>query len=393
MTIAPRKQAATRVPRIRRNTGNNVFNEALGRMIQMYEEGYRVVVSHSGGKDSAVILEVTIEAARATGNLPVDVVHREEEIMYPGTYEYLDQMAQRPEINFKNLVAHQPSINVCNRAVPYWWVMDPLVPSSKWVRQPDRWCEEHDSYRIGSMIHPGRYPLEGRKSIVTVTGLRVQESKSRLYGLMSSRGFLTKPDKKTGVRLCRPIYDWTDADVWLAMKEYHWRYNTAYDVMYRLGLPRQRQRVAPPTMSNMAVLALALVAPAWPKWIDAVCERLPGVRTAIQFGRRSVEPWRWGSETWRDTFYRECITEAPGWIAERSQKTVDKLLEKHRRHATGDLPMINHCQPCGPAGSWRQLARAMYSGDPFSFRCDLPEVPPSYFRPGAPGWDGERPTW
>lgn len=73
-------------------TGRDVFAEAVHRMVRVYGEGHRVVVSFSGGKDSGVCLEVCLEAARQTGRLPVEVIMRDEEIMFPGTFEYAERV-------------------------------------------------------------------------------------------------------------------------------------------------------------------------------------------------------------------------------------------------------------------------------------------------------------
>ena len=59
--------------------GIDVFNAALERMVNIYGEGHRVIVSFSAGKDSGICLELAILAARETGRLPVEVVMRAEE--------------------------------------------------------------------------------------------------------------------------------------------------------------------------------------------------------------------------------------------------------------------------------------------------------------------------
>ena len=74
----------------RRHLQLNVFDAAVARMQGLYEEGHRVVVSYSGGKDSHACMEICIIAARNAGRLPVEVLTRDEEVMFPGTFEHVN---------------------------------------------------------------------------------------------------------------------------------------------------------------------------------------------------------------------------------------------------------------------------------------------------------------
>ena len=104
----------------RRTLSIDVFSAALDRIEGLYRAGHRVVVSMSGGKDSTVCLEMAILAAGNTGRLPVEVVVRDEEIMFPGTYEYMERVADRPEVDMNWLLAEQPVINIFDRTCPYF---------------------------------------------------------------------------------------------------------------------------------------------------------------------------------------------------------------------------------------------------------------------------------
>lgn len=374
--------------------GMDVHEAAIQRLAVLYQEGHRLVVSFSAGKDSGVCLEVAIEAARMTGRLPVDVLMRDEEIMFPGTFEYARRVAERDEVRFCWLVANQPIINIFDRHQPYWWVFDPDLDPSEWVRQPPEDAYYHPHKDIQRMVTHDLFPPDPGKDLYSVIGMRVQESRGRMYGIHSSGGYLTKPNKY-GVRYCRPIYDWTDGDVWKAHHDGGWDYNSAYDVMVKMGLPRPRIRIAPPTMAIAGLDQLAMAQRAWPQWFDKVCKRCPGMRTAAQYGRRAVEPPHRPGESWRDTFHRECIGErTPQWIKDRAFITMSRITRAHSRHATTDLPEVENCQTCLPyLGSWRGLCRALYTGDPFSMRvAALPYMEPEYFRPGKGTWGGS-PSW
>lgn len=378
----------------------NVFEAALDRLIPLYEGGHRVVVSFSAGKDSGICLELCIMAAELTGRLPVEVVMRDEEIMFPGTFEYAERVAARPEVDFHWLIANQPILNLYDRRSPYFWVFDPELPPEAWVRQPPPYARVIQEQNILAMLSVKSFPPPDGKMLVDVTGLRTRESSKRAMAIASSGGYLTRhPQPESGVYKARPIYDWQDGDVWLAIQRNGWDYNRAYDVMHKLGISRNLLRIAPPTMNGAGLTALSLASKAWPQWFQKVAERCPGVRSAVMFGQRAITPTRRLGETWQTTFWRECVEEAPDWISRRSRTVALALTKRHARHSSTPFPEINSCLSCGGGwASWKRMSWAMWNGDPFSSKYPfLPYVEPVFFRPSLEGTDralwGGRPTW
>lgn len=374
----------------RRSTGTDVLNEAIDRMIRLYADGHRIVVSFSGGKDSGVCLEICRIAAAETGRGPVEVLMRDEEIMFPGTFEYAERLAQQDDIDMHWIYARQPVINCFNRSSPYFWVFDPTLDPDDWVRKPPDFAYEIPEKNIDAMVIPDRFPPDEGKELFSVIGLRIQESFARRKGLFSSGGYTTKP-QKYGVRRARPIYDWSDGDIWKAVFDMGWDYNSAYDVMYRHGLKAKDLRIGPPTMNMHGAENLAMARVAWPKWFDRLENRLPGVRTVAQFGKRAVTARRKLGETWEETYMRECIEEAPDWIAERAVKTMELVKGSHRSHASTPVPDVNACSQCPPGlQSWSKMVAGLYLGDPFSTaNSALPYMEPEFFRAGAGTWGGK----
>ena len=363
-------------------------------MVALYAAGHRIVVSFSGGKDSTCILEVCRLAAEATDRLPVEVVVRDEEIMFPGLYEYVERTRQRDDVDMTWIVANQPIVNAYNRESPYFWVFDPTLDPAEWFRPPPEGATYITEKNIDSMLTPERYPVdkEAGQELYAAMGLRVQESRGRLYGLYASRGYITGPQKH-GVRYARPIYDWKDGDVWKAILENDWDYaHEAYDTMHRMGVKRNALRLAPPTMNVHGADQLRVASQAWPRWFDRVCERLPGVRRVALFGARAIQPHHLPSETWQQTFERECVETAPEWIAERATHARDRLLSGHARHSTAPFPEIAPCGHCSTSNSasWKKLTENIYLGDPFAVRFNgvLSYVEPEFFRAGAGTWEG-----
>ena len=377
----------------RKKTGNTVLDEAISRVACLYEEGHRIVVSFSTGKDSTVLLEICIMAAQMTGRLPVDVVLRDEELMFPGTYEFAERVANRPEVNMTWLVAHQPVINVYDRQNPYFWVMDKTMSPSDWMREPPSWATHIDEQHIEAMTTPDRFPLQTDQKLYAAIGLRTDESRHRLYGLFTSGGYITKPNRYKVANI-RPIYDWTSKDVWKLIKEFNLDYNRAYDVMLRNRIPNPIMRIGPPTSNPYGIEALRMASSAWPKWFDRACERLSGIRTGVKFGMHALTPTRKYGETWEQCFHRTCIDEAPDWIKERSLKTKEIYMRRHAKHSTTEFPEVHPCMSCtGNIASWKKMSMSLYNGDPWSTKASfLPMIEPEFFRPGSGKWNG-KPTF
>lgn len=385
-------------------TGSNVFDTAVQRIYEQYALGHTLVVSLSGGKDSGTCLELCIIAAEMAGCLPVNACIQDEEIAYPGTYEYVERMAQRPEVNLLWFDCRQPMVNVFDRANPYFWVFDEQLSPEDWVRKPPSFAVRNPEINIESIVHPRWFNVEPGKAIIDVVGLRAVESAKRMLGVVSSGGALTGAGAKRGgipFHKLRPIYDWSDGDVWRAHKENGWDYNRAYDVMLRMGIKTKMMRVGPPTLNVHSAENLMMASKAWPRWFDRVCDRLRGVRQAAQFKNVVLFPKRRSDETWKDTFYRTCIEGAPAdWIRERAVLLEQHFIEKHARHSTEPFPMTKPCPECGGGftACYKRMAEIAFNGDPFSLKLGVvnktkfPYMQPEFFRAGAGTWGGS-PSW
>lgn len=375
-----------------RQIDEDVFSAALGRMMGLYEDGHTVVVSFSGGKDSTCALEIAREACRRLGIPKVTVSMRDEEIMLPGTFEYCERVAAEPDIDFHWWVAGQPIVNAFNRAHPYYWVFDQELSPEQWMRRPPAIAKVAPSMNIEHIVSSEHFPTAPGKDLFAVVGLRSAESRNRRMGIQSSRGWLTNMGKTH--RKARPIYDWEDSDVWRAISVNGWDYNRAYDGMMRGGLSHKYMRIAPPALSAASMNMLMMASKVWPAWFEKLCIRLPGLRTAAQFGARSITPYRRVGETWEAAFWRTCVDTAPPWIAERAAQAAKVLTERHAAHATSPYPEVQPCTRCSGPSSWRALAFALYHGDPFCLKVGriLTYVEPEFFRPGAGTWGG-KPTW
>lgn len=368
----------------RRYLENDVFQTSIQRVVELYENGDRLVVGFSAGKDSGVLLEVTRIAAKIAGVPQIDVFMADDEIMLPGTFEYAERVANLPDVKFYWMSARQAMPNVYNRAIPYWWVFDWKLDPSEWVRQPPSCIEWSDTIDLYNMISPKRFPPEPGKRLISLLGSRATESVNRMLSIHSAGGFLNHIPDTYGVWKAKPIYDWNTGDIWKAIAENHWDYNHAYDAMNKMGFSRKAMRIAPPLMTWYGSKMLSMAAKVWPKWFDRVCRRCPGARQVAFYGERAVIPIRRSDETWEQCYQRECVDNAPEWIQTRSIQAREHILHSHAQHSTKPFPEEAECGQCSGTGisSWKQLAKVMYTGDVYSMKVPfLPYIQPRDFRP------------
>lgn len=374
-------------------TGRNVLYAAVERIKAVYLEGHTPVVTFSGGKDSGMVLELCIMAAKEVGRLPVPVIMRDEEIMFPGTFEFCERTAQRKEVVFHWIWAGQPITNCFNREQPFWWVFDEKLKPTDWVRQPPDYAYKISDLNIDRLVSTERFSPQNGNLVVNMMGLRASESPKRTLAMHTYEGKIyTKGEASPGVRKGYPIYDWLDSDIWRAYKEFDWDYNTAYNVMYKMGVKSKGMRIGPPTLTQFGMSYLNFASKAWPNWFDRVNTRLPGLKTVAQFGKKILLPQRKLKETWKQCYRRTCIDNAPAWIAKRSVKILERVLRIHAKHSTAPFPEVKGCKQCVKMDCWKWLCEIMYSGDPFSFYSELPCMEPEFFRPGAGKWGG-RPSF
>ena len=131
----------------------------------------------------------------------------------------------------------------------------------------------------------------------------------------------------------------------------------------------------------------------WPEWFERLYVRFPGLQDGLRHWEHKIRPNHRPHETWQQTFWRECVTAAPAWIAERSEKLARLTMDRHVRnpkgtHVRGPFPDEEPCFVCGAGrGSWKAMANGMYLGDPYSETSarGLPYVEPERFRPELAG--------
>lgn len=113
-----------------------------------------------------------------------------------------------------------------------------------------------------------------------LVGLRADESVGRRR-LLAARGPLFH-NARRGLWQCCPLRDWSARDIWTYIQAYDVPYNAAYDVLDRLGVPLEQQRIGPFAVERVLGRGqLAILKAGWPDLFNQFAARYPEARAYV----------------------------------------------------------------------------------------------------------------
>lgn len=278
----------------------SVWDAALDRIRYIYDNEENILVNSSGGKDSTVVTELAIMVAREKGRLPVDVAFCDQESEYQSTVDYFRKLEARKEVR---LHWFQVPFALNNSTT--------LDDDNLWMRcwHPDeekKWIRPHEPNAITDLSHltnkeldfymvcdlMGDYIFGKDSRWVTLTGVRAQES-FRRYILMHKEKpvyrditWASKGHRPDCFR-CYPIYDWCVSDVWKAISNNKWMYNSMYDKMFQLGVSGNNMRVSS-IIHETGIHGLKFLQEAEPRTFDKLVNRIGGINTYNQLYKKDM---------------------------------------------------------------------------------------------------------
>ncbi len=251
---------------IRRYGTEDVY-EALQRRLEfIFEEFDNIYLSFSGGKDSGLLLNLTMDFQKKYyPKKRIGVFHQDFEAQYSVTTEYIERTFKRLE---KEAELYWVCLPMATRTAlssyeMFWYPWDDTKKEA-WVRE----LPKHD-YVIhleNNPITTYRYRMHqedlakqfgrwyrishGNQKTVCLLGIRADESLQRYSGFLNKKyGYknecwISKQFKN--VWCASPMYDWNLEDVWHANYLFNYDYNRLYDLYHMAGLKASQMRVASP---------------------------------------------------------------------------------------------------------------------------------------------------
>ena len=301
----------------------NVYDALIQRLDFVFSEFDKVVVSFSGGKDSGVLLSITMDYARRTGNLGrLAVYHMDYEAQYTKTTEYVDRVFDALPAEVEGFRVCLPIKAQCSTSMfqAYWqpWKMSEkslwcrpmptkhVINESNFPWHFDYEISDYDfNIKFGKAVYPG-------KKVCFLVGIRTQESLNR-WRTMNRRMAV---NEYKGARYTTiisdnlvnayPLFDWTVEHVWTANARFGYDYHKVYDLLYLAGVPLAKMRVASP-FNDCAQDALKLYKVLEPDTWGLLVGRVNGVNFTGLYGGTTAMGWKKITKpphfTWKEYMY------------------------------------------------------------------------------------------
>ncbi len=244
----------------------NVYEALQERLHFIFREFDNILLSFSGGKDSGLLLNLTLDFQKKYyPDKRIGVFHQDFEAQYTVTTAYVERTFARIE---KEVEPYWVCLPMATRTAvsnyeSFWYPWDDTKPEV-WVRP----MPQHP-YVINLQNNPVttyRYRMHqedlakqfvrwyrlshGEKKTVCLLGIRADESLQRYSGFVHKKygyqGECWITNQFKDVWAASPLYDWSVGDVWHANAAFGYDYNRLYDLYYMAGVSPEQMRVASP---------------------------------------------------------------------------------------------------------------------------------------------------
>lgn len=268
----------------------NVYEAAVERLEFLFHDFKKIYVCFSGGKDSGVLLNITIDVARRN-HRKVGMLFIDLEAFYQKTIDFVESMIRENmdvlEPYWVCLPMESPNSSSYLEPTWKWWDEE---KKSIWVRKMPKnpWVlnlknHQFDFYKQNMPFESfvkrfGDWYGQGEKTACLV-GIRTNESLNRFRAVTCEKKtykgiiYSTKYSKNT--YNFYPLYDWRTEDIWIYNGKFDKNYNKLYDLFYKANVSIHKMRVDEP-FGNEAKAGLNLFKVIEPKTWVRVVNRVSG---------------------------------------------------------------------------------------------------------------------
>lgn len=336
----------------------NVFEATNARLKIIFEQFDNVYVSFSGGKDSGVMLNMTVDFIKK--NYPgrkLGVFHIDYEAQYQMTTDYVDlELDKHKDFLEVYRICLPVAANCGTSMYADHWI--PWNPDQKdiWVRDMPKNSINVDNHKFlwfnkgmwdydlqekfSSWIHKEKKA----KKTACLVGIRTEESLNRWRAIHSDKNKNKFENNEWTLEMQKdvynayPIYDWKVDDVWIANVLENYDYNKLYDLFYKAGVPISKMRVASP-FHECGTENLKLYKVIDPKNWGKMVGRTNGVNFAGIYGGTTAMGWRSvklpKGHTWK-SYMEFLLTTLPKNVAEGYKRKLE-ISQKFWRTTGGAL--------------------------------------------------------
>ena len=258
----------------------NVLEAARQRIKNIFANGVPVYLSFSCGKDSLCLSHLTYDLI-LRGEISakqLTVIFIDEE----GLYKSMLEAAYRWRENFLRVGAkfewYCLEVKQCstldNLSATESWITWDKSKRAVWMREPPPFAiTEHPLVPYAGYCNYQTFCINRTIDGIQMIGLRANESVQRLKAISVL---------KNENRICYPIYDWKDTDVWLYIKENNLPFPEVYIRLYEAGVTRQKLRLCC-FFGDSSIAGLKWVAETDPELWSAIERRYPNAYLVLLY--------------------------------------------------------------------------------------------------------------
>lgn len=258
---------------------------ARQRIRHVYDTFDTVCVQFSGGKDSTAVLYLAKEVHEERGLGPVKVIFRDEEMLSPTVYDYVNKVRQYDWVDMEWY---------CLPFIQEIWVLGMRRNILTWdsyradrgelIRELPEWAitAAHYGLRMDESLPESvdYYTMQGKSgSVAFITGVRANESMVRYRSLVQKihENYIVTPYKmkrSIPLKFAKVIYDWQIDDVMKFISEEHGaEYCEYYDLAAMTG---SNTRVGVP-LHSVAIRRIGDLIATEPEFYDRLWEVWPEI--------------------------------------------------------------------------------------------------------------------